>query len=78
MKIIPGISQFLDPLQETVQNNFIPAIILGHIYNNNEQNFFFSPNLLRWVSYPSIPWTLKLNLKTGIGTYTVNNSIQYG
>ena len=36
MGTIPGISQFLYPLEETVRNKFIPAITGGHICSNNE------------------------------------------
>ena len=35
MGTIPGISQFLYPLEETVRNKFIPAITGGHICSNN-------------------------------------------
>ena len=30
MRAIPGIGQFLYPLEKTVRNKFIPAIIGGH------------------------------------------------
>ena len=36
MGTIPGISQFLYPLEETVRNKFIPAITGGYICSNNE------------------------------------------
>ena len=39
MKTVSGINQFLDPLEETVRNKFIPAITGGQICNNNERQF---------------------------------------
>ena len=43
MRTIPGISQFLYPLEETVRSKFIPAITGGHICCNNEQRLFSLP-----------------------------------
>ena len=43
MRTIPGISQFLYPLEETVRNKFIPAITGGHICTNNEQQLLSLP-----------------------------------
>ena len=43
MRTIPGISQFLYPLEETVRNKFIPAITGGHICSNNEPRLLSIP-----------------------------------
>ena len=50
IRTIPGISQFLDPLEETVRNKFIPAIIGGNICNNNKQQLLSLP-----TSYGGFP-----------------------
>ena len=43
MRTIPGISQFLYPLEETARNKFIPAIRGGHICSNNERRLLSLP-----------------------------------
>ena len=43
MRTIPGISQFLYPLEETVRNKFIAAITGGHICSNNERRLLSLP-----------------------------------
>ena len=50
---IPGISQFLYPLEETVRNKFIPAITGGHICSNNERRLFQLATVC-WLSQFSI------------------------
>ena len=43
MWTIPGISQFLYPLEEPVRNKFIPAITVGHTCSNNERQLLSLP-----------------------------------
>ena len=50
MRTIPGISQFLYPLEETVRHKFIPAITGGHICNNTERQLLSLPT--RWLPIP--------------------------
>ena len=43
MRTISLISQFLDPLEETIRKKFIPAITWGYICNNNKQQLLPLP-----------------------------------
>ena len=52
MGTIPGISQFLYPLEETVRNKFIPAITGGHICCNNEQRLLSLPTRYGGLAIP--------------------------
>ena len=52
MRTIPGISQFLYPLEETVRNKFIPAITGGHICCNNEQRLLSLPTRYGGLAIP--------------------------
>ena len=52
MGTIPGISQFLYPLEETVRNKFIPAITGGHICSNNEPRVLSVPTRYSRLAIP--------------------------
>ena len=52
MRIIPAISQFLYPLEETVRNKFIPVITEGHICNNTEQQLLSLPTRYSELAIP--------------------------
>ena len=52
MKTIPGISQFLYPLEETVRSKFIPAISGGHLCSNNERQLLSLPTRYGGLAIP--------------------------
>ena len=52
MGAIPGISQFLYPLEETVRKKFIPAITGGHICSNNEPRVLSVPTRYSRLAIP--------------------------
>ena len=52
MRTIPGISQFLYPLEETVRNKFIAAITGGHICSNNERRLLSLPTRYGGLAIP--------------------------
>ena len=52
MGTIPGFSQFLYPLEETVRNKFIPAITGRHICCNNEQRLLSIPTRYGGLAIP--------------------------
>ena len=52
MGTIPGISQFLYPLEETVRNKFIPAITGLHIWCNNGRRLLSIPTRYDGLAIP--------------------------
>ena len=54
MRTIPGISQFLYPLEETFRNKFIPAVTGGHICSNNERRLLPLPTRYGVLAIPII------------------------
>ena len=52
MRTIPGISQFLYPLEETGRNKFIPAITGGYICSNNEPRLLSVPTRYSRLAIP--------------------------
>ena len=52
MRTIPGISQFLYPLEETVRSKFIPAISGGHLCSNNERQLLSLPTRYGGLAIP--------------------------
>ena len=52
MRTILGISQFLYPLEETIRNKFIRAIIGGHICSNNERRLLSLPTCSGGLAIP--------------------------
>ena len=83
MRTIPGISQFPDPLEETVRNQFIPAITGSHICNNNEQQLFFLPNRYGGLSIPifhelaETEFENSCKITSELTPLIINKSIQY-
>ena len=52
MRTIPGVSQFLYPLEETVRNKLIPAITGGCICNNIERQLLSFPTRYNGLAIP--------------------------
>ena len=52
IKTIPGISQFLYPLEETVRNKFVSTITRGHICSNNKRRLLSLPTRYGRLAIP--------------------------
>ena len=52
IRTIPGISQFLYPLEETVRNKFVSTITRGHICSNNKRSLLSLPTRYSGLAIP--------------------------
>ena len=52
IRTIPGISQFLYPLEETVRNKFVSTITRGHICSNNKRRLLSLPTRYGRLAIP--------------------------
>ena len=82
MRAIPGISQFLYPLDETVRNKFIPEITGGHICSNNERRLLSFPTRYGGLAIPIFYELAKTEFEnsrkiTSELTSLINQSSQY-